>query len=221
VSRLRLRGIATPVYFRHGTTDKYVIAEVLVKQQYSCLKGMPGVETIVDAGANIGAASIYLLNLYPDARLVALEPDPENYRLLQKNLAPYSDRVTCLNMALWSSREELAVIHGGFRDGGEWSHHVRTRRPGDAICVGGTTMPELLERRSLRRIDILKIDIEGAEQFVFDGNATDWLKKVSSIAIELHDANCRDAFFNALVTLKYATSRFGEVTLCQLSPRAI
>src|SRR5690242_3617740 len=52
-------------HFRHGTTDKYVIADVLLDGQYDCLIGLSGVRTIVDVGANIGATSVVLLNAYP------------------------------------------------------------------------------------------------------------------------------------------------------------
>jgi tRNA1(Val) A37 N6-methylase TrmN6 len=86
---LRLRDYPYLFHFCHATTDKYVIDEVLLLLQYDCLLGLPNVQTIVDVGADIGTASVFLLNAYSEPTLIALEPDIGNFEFLQKNISDY------------------------------------------------------------------------------------------------------------------------------------
>ncbi len=66
-------------------------------------------------------------------------------------------------------------------------------------------------------IDILKIDIEGAERFVFDKASPEWIKNVRCIAIELHDSECRERFLSAVSSYDAKLSRHGEVNLWERS----
>jgi len=211
---LSIRDYPHPFYFRHGTTDKYIIADVLLDAQYQCLMNLARVRTILDIGGNIGTTSVLLLNAYPNARLLALEPDPGNFAVLQRNIAPYGARAVAMRKALWHRREPLAIERGSFRDGGAWSFQVKST--GDATSeVDGITLPELMREYSLDSIDILKIDIEGAERYVFETSITSCLRQVKLIAIELHDDPSREAFLRCVSPLTGHLSRHGEVTLWQ------
>ena len=214
VGTVRLRGLAAPFHFRRVSTDRYVLVEVLVADQYACLRGLPDVRTIVDAGANVGTASVFLLNAYPNARLIALEPDAGNFEMLQRNLSYYGPRATAVRQALWHRHERLAIDRGHFRDGGEWSIQVK----GGAVGAGdveGVTLPELMRAHQLESIDILKVDIEGAERFVFERSVTGSLGRIGTIAIELHDDECRRVFFKAIEGVPGRITQHGEVTLWQ------
>jgi FkbM family methyltransferase len=210
-----IRDYPHPFHFRHATTDKYVMADVLLDAQYDCLTGRRNVRTILDIGANIGAASVVLLNAYPNATLLALEPDPGNFSVLQKNIAPYGARAIALRSALWHHAEPLSIERGAFRDGGEWSFQVRSNTGGDAE-VEGVTLAELMQRYGLNGIDILKVDIEGAERYVFESSISPCLPRIACIAIELHDDACREVFMRC-VGSGGCMSRHGEVTLWQPS----
>jgi predicted O-methyltransferase YrrM len=73
---------------------------------------------VVDAGANIGLASLWFANQYPKAKIVCIEPDPENFRILKENLAA-SD--------LRSIQPEISVLHGRLTDAmGTSSNDTRT-----------------------------------------------------------------------------------------------
>ncbi len=193
------------------------MADVLLDDQYECLVGFRNVHTILDIGANIGATSVFLLNAYPNARLVALEPDAGNFEVLRKNLEPYGDaRAVAMHGALWDCRESLVVDRGHFRDGGEWSFQVRTATSHDGE-VEGVTLADLLERYGLDTVDILKIDIEGAEERVFESSISGCLHKVARIAIELHNQASRDVFFRSVAPFGGRVSERGEVTLWERS----
>jgi len=203
-------------YYRHATTDKYVMADVLLDDQYACLVGLPAVRTIFDLGANIGATSVFLLNAYPNARVVALEPDAGNFDVLRRNLEPYGDRAVAVHGALWHRRERLAIDRGHFRDGGEWSFQVKPAA-GDNGEVDGFTLGDLMGRFAVDAIDILKIDIEGAEEQVFESSTSGCLPHIARIAIELHSQACRDVFFRSVAPFGGRSSQYGEVTLWERS----
>jgi FkbM family methyltransferase len=204
---LRPRGHAYPFHFRHGTTDLTAVIDVLLLDEYACTLNVPNVRVIVDAGANIGTTSTYLLAAYPTATVVALEPDPANFAILVRNLARYGSRARCVQAALWDQPTRLTLD----RRGGEWSTRVRAARP-DEGDVRGTSVSHLLEECGLTHIDILKMDIEGAEQVVFRADANNWLDRVRVIAIDLHGRDCEAAFSAATACHAAETTRHRLVT---------
>jgi FkbM family methyltransferase len=218
--RVSIRDYPHPFHFRHATTDKYIIADVLLDAQYNCLMGFEGVRTILDIGANIGTTSVVLLNAYPEAHILALEPDPGNFAVLQKNMAPYGARAVALRSALWHRPEGLSIDRGHFRDGGAWSFQVRSNNGSGHAEVEGVTLAQLMQRYQLETIDILKIDIEGAERFVFESSIAACLPRINRIAIELHDAACQEVFLRCVEPFAGHLSQQGEVTFWQRASEA-
>jgi tRNA G46 methylase TrmB len=73
---------------RIPSSDVPTYEQVFIDKEYDFLvKKQPKV--IVDAGANIGLASIYFANKYPDAKIIAIEPEQSNFELFKENVAPY------------------------------------------------------------------------------------------------------------------------------------
>lgn len=213
LARLQIRGLKYPLWFRRVSTDRYVIGEVLLRDQYACLADHPDVHTILDVGANIGTASLYLLNRYPKARLVALEPDPGSFELLEKNLRPYGGRATAVRMALWSRAETLYVDRGHFRDGGEWSFQVTGTPLQSAPQVDGVPLLTVLDNFGIDLVDILKMDVEGAERLLFRDGLGGALDRIGVLAVELHDEECRQAFLGMIAGRLGELSHYGEVTI--------
>jgi FkbM family methyltransferase len=143
---------------------------------------------IVDLGANAGYASVFFALRYPTARVIAVEPVPENARLLRKNVARLG-RVDVVEAAAWPRPARLALVDPGK---GWWGMRV-AEAPGGVVAA--VTVAELLARAGADSIDVLKVDIEGAEQQLFSEN-TDWLARVRTLILELHDRfvpGCRAA----------------------------
>ena len=88
VFRLRAKDALYPLYCRPGTSDLEVFRQVFMERQYACLGAAPSPRLIVDCGANVGYSSAYFLSRFPDAKLIAVEPDSGNFQMLQRNLAP-------------------------------------------------------------------------------------------------------------------------------------
>ena len=144
--------------------------------------------SIVDLGANIGLATLWFKLAYPRARVLALEPDPAIFSVLERNVRSNGlTDVELLNCAAWKSEGELA-FHPDGADGG--------RSGGNA---GGLKVRAVAVDRLLagREIDFLKIDIEGAETEVLPA-CRPILPHVGAMFVEYHMA-------------RSAPSRLGEL----------
>jgi FkbM family methyltransferase len=215
------RGILPPIHYRPGTSDANVIEQVFEARQYELLLGRNDVRYIVDCGANIGAASLFLLAHYPAAQLIAVEPDAGNMDVCRKNLAPFADRVRFVESGIWSSDVGMVVQRGRYGDGRAWSFQVRPCRPGEAPEVRGVSVGSLMRQHGFPRIDLLKMDIERSELEVFTQGDLRWLPQTRVLAVELHDGECRCAYDQALSNIPHRTHQRGEVTVAEiLSPLA-
>jgi FkbM family methyltransferase len=192
-----------------------VIGQVFLEEEYKPLLDVEEPEVIIDCGANIGCTAFYLLSRFPSARLIALEPDPGNFAMCERNLACFGQRATVLRAALWDRDGKLRLDKGTFRDGLDWSCQVRPCVNGETPEVEAVSIPTLLDVHQIRRVDILKIDIEGGEKIVFAGCSHAWLDQVQTIAIELHDQDCRDTFLSAISGQPFLRTRAGEITYCR------
>jgi FkbM family methyltransferase len=191
-------GIDAPIYVRWRTTDLSVFRQVFVTGEYDC--ELPhGPKVIVDAGANVGLTTILYANKYPAARILAIEPESSNFEILIKNVKTYS-QVTVLQAALWGINTTLQLVdpgigHYGFRTG-SISDSQGGRQRVEAFTVGA-----IMKKFDLERIDLLKVDIEGAEQEVF-GDCESWIDRVDAVVIETHDRfrpRSSEVVFGALV----------------------
>jgi FkbM family methyltransferase len=199
-----------PIWLRSGTSDMTVFKEVLQEEEYGFNLSAPPL-TIIDAGANIGLASIWFATRYPEAKIIAVEAELSNYELMVKNLAPFPN-VTPLHAALWSHAGILAITEPNGTE--PWA--FQTAEVGaDWTATRGTveslTVSDLMSRFGFDEIDLLKIDIEGAEFDVFsDDGCVEWIEAVNAIAIELHDRfrpGCSRAFYSRVDDLKVDASR--------------
>lgn len=177
------------ITLRIGTSDVPTFEQIFVVREYASRNLPVTAETIVDIGANIGLASIYFGLKYPTARILSMEPDADNFALLQVNTAKLPVPPSCENAALWKFDGEIA-LHRHDESGaplGAWGLRVsEDERAADSKtrCV---RLDSLLTLARFDHIDILKIDIEGAELEVFSSSPETWLDKVSLIIIETHD----------------------------------
>lgn len=216
---LRVKRLQHPVLCRAGTSDARVFSDIFLHDQYAPAADLSDVGLILDCGANVGYTSAYFLSHYPRAELIAVEPDPENFELLQANTRFYGTRARTLRSAVWSHRTELAIAEKTRGRGAEWGRQVTDTASAGETSVPAVSIGELLRDSGHARISILKIDIEGAEQAVFSQGYGDWLPKVDNLLIELHDdeafPRAREAFQDALAGEDFTTFESGELTVCR------
>jgi len=203
------RGTDHTVHLRLGTSDFCAYKDVLVCREKDYDPGIANFtpRVIVDAGAHIGMASIAFAWLYPRATIIAVEPEPSNFAALLRNVAPYKGIIP-VEAALWKEDGEVGLgasqVHpkGGF----QIIERGQTR-------VRAVTMRTLMRELGIHFIDLLKLDIEGAEKEVFE--ACDWIESVRTIALELHDRvkpGCRAAVKAAAKSFRFEDR--GNVTFC-------
>ncbi|XZE54241.1 FkbM family methyltransferase [Planctomycetaceae bacterium SH139] len=211
--KLRLYKSHKPLILRNGTSDFNMFRQVLIDQQYEVELSGP-VEYIVDAGANAGFSSFFFLNRYPNARVIAIEPDPENFEVARRNLEPYSDRCHLLLAGIWGSEGTLNV-HRTAAGSGRISHCSTQTLPGepdDNLAVPARTIQSLMEEFQFPRIDYLKIDIEGAELSLFRDGDISFLQRTNFCAIECHGDECLAIFSRAAKSEEFMLKESGELT---------
>jgi FkbM family methyltransferase len=194
---------------RPQTSDLDVFAQILVHHEYRCVSGLRSPNLIIDLGANVGYSSAYFLSKFKNCRVIAVEPDPENFAQLQTNVAPYRRRVTAIQAAVWPRSERISLDHPG--QGEEWGVRVKPSADGTVRAI---TIPELLKISGQDRISLLKVDIEGAEIDLFKSGTEWWLDKVDNIVIELHGDEAKETFHRAIGKSKFLVSNCDELTVC-------
>lgn len=160
---------------------------------------------IIDGGANVGYAALYFARRFPKATIIAVEPNPETFRILEKNCSAHPQIRTVFG-ALWSHNRGVSLQSD--RDS-SWSDRVRE----------GSDTPSVLIQEVMKSVTgglplIIKLDIEGAEGEVCR-SAPELLRKAACLLIEPHDylhpgASCLSPLYDALKGQQVDTLLVGE-----------
>jgi FkbM family methyltransferase len=185
-------------YYRAGTSDRGVIQQVLLQEDYSLQRlkrfsdlakyaeklMMQGINPlIVDAGANIGASSVYFSLKYPSSRVVAIEPGADNHALLKMNSSGLN--IEPILGAVASTNGFMNVLDVGEGFWGLRTGPLMSTRSGSDVPT--VTINSIYQANSISHFPfITKIDIEGGEIELFSRNI-EWVAKTPLLIIELHD----------------------------------
>ena len=196
---LALGSANRPFHFRKGSSDEGVIKQIFTQGDYNFGRLRRGRELndlyhriattktplIIDAGANIGASSIYFAYSFPKARVVAIEPEQSNFELLTANTTGAA--VECVHGALASSPGRVGVVDAGEGYWGFRTGAAGTPGTADAPSVNCVTINDIYAAHAQDCAPFMaKIDIEGGESELFSAN-TEWVARTPLIVIELHD----------------------------------
>ena len=134
---------------------------------------------IIDCGANIGLGVLYFKSLYPQATILAFEPDKENFALLQKNVQLNQlTNVECRQSAVWIYNGEISFSSAGT----EGSQITKDNNGANTIQIKAERLADIIKNQ---KVDFLKIDIEGAELEVIK-DCEPHLKNVKYLFVEYH-----------------------------------
>ncbi|MDB4976250.1 MAG: FkbM family methyltransferase [Myxococcaceae bacterium] len=136
---------------------------------------------ILDCGANIGAASIWFATQFPKATVVAVEPEPGNFRVLEENSG--APNMRAVHGAVSSTPGELQIVDPGLGSASFRTEHVHGQA---GEHVRAYTLDELAAMVPGSTPFVIKVDIEGAEQDLFDAHQY-VLDQCPVVVIELHD----------------------------------
>jgi FkbM family methyltransferase len=172
---VKFRRLLHPIELRPGTTDVTTLVNNAVRLEYGQFKVDKEREyVIVDAGAYIGDTSAFFLTSFPRAKVIALEPNPESFAIAKRNLAPYGARARLLNVGLLDRNEQL------YLSGSTTGAHLSQSGDARVSCI---TVSDILQKWcESKRIDILKLDIEGAETVVLGPSSDEWLSGLDPIS---------------------------------------
>jgi FkbM family methyltransferase len=159
-------------------SDLSVLEEVFLQGEYAL--DVPSPKVVFDLGANFGAASVYFAQGWPDARIISVEPNPPTFRRLVETTAPYPN-ITCLNYAI--------SYKDGTADFVVSEDHIAASlyRPdpnGMIVKVETRALRSLMVEMKVEHIDVLKFDVEGAEEDVFHDSSV--LSRIDVLVGEVH-----------------------------------
>lgn len=181
-------GLRRPVLLRPHTSDFQVAREMFVRREYQRLMHPPpeDVGFVLDLGANIGLSVRLWQEMFPAARVMALEPEPENAGLCRRNveLGGAAQRVHVIEAAA------AGVSGTGLLETSRsvCSHRLAGAARGGALQVRTMSIQDILrEAQHDGAIDLLKCDIEGAEEVLFADCAA-WIGRVRALIVEVHGA---------------------------------
>lgn len=194
----------SPFNFVFRGADLSALRELLLDREYAFLR--PVLEgcaapVILDVGAHIGLFAIWALSEKPASRILSVEADPATFAILSENMArspSLPGSWTAVNRAAWKDGAPVR-----FSDAGDaMSHRVSAT---GRLSVAGITLEELIDMAApTGAVDLLKVDIEGAEEaFLCDGSGG--LARVGNLVIELHPDLCDACRVDELLRRSFAS----------------
>ncbi|MBU0974170.1 FkbM family methyltransferase, partial [Patescibacteria group bacterium] len=153
----------------HNNSEEYhrLKREIFTQDLY-CFETNNPEPIIIDAGAHIGLSVLYFKQLYPTSKIIAIEPNPESFKILERNIFENQiEDVTLIQTAL-SDKSGIETLYLD-KTSEEW-HSVASFHKGSWVgtqkSTSVTVQTHTLSEFITQPIDFLKMDIEGVEQKV-------------------------------------------------------
>jgi FkbM family methyltransferase len=187
---------------RPESTDRAVFNEVWEENVYHLTsRDFIHAGVAVDIGANVGAFALFAAFLGA-RRVIAYEPEQENFEYLLKNLEAHPAlraAIEPIRAAVWSHERELSMVskHGGAQVSEDMAHEPR---------VSARTLDDVFRLHDIAECDVLKLDVEGAEYAIFGAASIETQNRCRRIVLEFHPAP--DEVFGRLVARLTRTHKF-------------
>lgn len=169
------------------------LQEIWTEKVYPIPNGRDA-KMIIDVGANIGAFSVYAAARCPEARVIAYEPDPNAFALLEKNIDENdsSGRITAVPRAVLTDAGQINFfqnLESSTRSTTQGSYWASERKK--PIPVQSESLRTVFQTHAIEFCDVLKLDCEGAEYRILEEVAPNLLRRIQKIVMEYHkDPDC-------------------------------
>lgn len=202
--RFSAPGYDRPIWLRDTVSDHSIFWQCIVTKQYD-INNFPQVQklnkaydrllnegktpVIIDAGGNIGLASVWFHRQYPQSAIIPVEPEENNFELLKKNVEGMGDQVTPVLGGVTNERVEMRIVNTNAGSSAfelEKFNGGSTGRADAANGIQGYSIENLISEVKDPALFIVKIDIEGGQNDLFSTN-TEWVSKADLIILELDD----------------------------------
>lgn len=181
--RIRLADGSVKIWLS-DRSELIVLQEVIIDGEYGAVERNDAT-TIVDLGANIGISVLWFRAIHPNARIIAVEPDPKTFAKLVRNVDG-DPLVRCVQAAISDTNGPVPMISYRL----SWASRVSQPSESGSTLVTGVVLDDLCSELNLKQIDILKVDIEGMEWKVLP--QADCLERVSEVIGEIHPDGAPD-----------------------------
>lgn len=224
------------ILFRTGTSDFDVLCQIFldteydfeqwtpyfaeIRRQYSAIISSGSTPVIIDAGANVGFSAIWFARKFPNAKIISVEPNGENFDLMLKNVSDVLNIIP-VRAALW---DERVTVRERDDRAPFWARQYELADTSSGVTT--ITVPDLMQQIPNGVLLILKVDIEGAERYLLRSNVG-WIDSIPLVIFEQHDSlhewegpwlGTGHAFFSALSRRKRDYLFRGENIFAFLHP---
>ncbi len=202
-------------------SDSKVFHQIFILEEYALILKLMTLNSvfdkqkiIIDAGANVGYTTVYFSSIFHDAKFYSIEPSQENAACFLQNINDLKNKlhIKLYQKALAHKAGLNFEINRDFRDKKDWSIATLETETGN---IEGISIQEIINENKLPHISLLKIDIEGAERFIFTiKNDLSFLKITEILAIEIHDEfEIRETINKLLLDSGFLIFESGELTI--------
>ncbi len=167
-------------FFVDNRMDLAVLSEIFVNQEYS-FTYLPDPKIIVDLGANIGDTAIFYSLIFPSAKIFAVEPNGEIYEKLEANTKQFPNIKIC-KYAVSNQTGKIKLYFGDSHLGSSIKARPQNTK---SVAVDVYSLEDFCKKEEIDQVDILKFDIEGAEEFLLKSKFLQ--TNVLQIVGEMHD----------------------------------
>ncbi|MBS1609321.1 MAG: FkbM family methyltransferase [Bacteroidetes bacterium] len=181
-TQVRLFG-KTKIKLRRKSTDLNVLESAFIHKHHRSPFYLGASPVIIDLGSNIGLTLLDYHYEYPQARLIGVEMDAENFKLLQFNTSTVKN-CEIVNAGIWKENGEI-----NYSGADSQSFSITAGNTTGENKTRAITIDRLLDSYNVSRVDFLKMDIEGAEAQIFlESDFNKWASRVNILSIEVHGA---------------------------------
>jgi FkbM family methyltransferase len=183
-------------FLRTYVGDIDIFYEIFYKEIYKVCDRL-NKSLLIDAGANVGFAALYFLKRMPNATIYCVEPDPDNFIFLQKNLKAEieSGKIKAI-MAGLSDKDGVMNLEKNYL---KYNSSLVEESTEDSIEVITYTVETFFKKFVPGSVDLFKMDIEGAEESIFKSDVS-WLDNVAELLIEFHSEKIEKMCFEKLLS---------------------
>jgi FkbM family methyltransferase len=194
IKQLDLKKFKFPIFYRARSSDASVFEQTLVLNEYEVpieahrlaleayyqmLLADGKRPLVIDCGANIGLSSVWFARRFPNAAVIAVEPEPDNFAVLLKNVAGYQN-IKPIQAAISDHASTVSLQNVANEP---WAWETKESETGPISTV---TVSQLLGEAGSSAPLLVKIDIEGFEVQLFRSNS-EWTSGIPLIVFESHD----------------------------------
>ena len=168
------------VFFVRSWATGFIFSEIFIDGVYDVLSDIPN--QIIDIGANTGLFILRAKQLWPDASILAFEPEPNNYQALTETIRVNGlTNVEAINVAVADKEGSIKLFLHPRNIGG---HSTVQRHSAASIIVKTYRLDKIINSLPYHKCDLLKVDCEGGELAIFQSLDSETAKSIGTIVYE-------------------------------------